>query len=249
MVERAATVEEERVTTAAGSAPATVRIQPPRRAWWKVPFQVLGRAAANFVEDRGTQMAAAISYYALFSLFPLAILAAAIFGIVLRDADVQARVLDAIVGVLPVEDSSVADQLRSVGDHPALRAALDLDRAVDPRAELESILRELYDVQESHHRSIKLIDRAVDHPELGSFWQTTGRVTPRTLLARYIESRIGSGQFRKLPDVRLGARIVIEVIATWAMHIKWDPTPEGFEPAAARESAIAFLISGLLPDP
>jgi len=43
--------------------------------------------------------------------------------------------------------------------------------------------------------------------------------------------------------------MVIEVIATWAMHIKWDPTPEDFEPAAAREHAIAFLVHSLVPDP
>ena len=178
----------------------------------------------------------------------------ALFSVCLRHADRSEPVTQP--DKLPVRTPArgelttwVTDQIRSVGDHPSLRAALDLDRAADPRAELESILGELYDIQERHHRSIKLIDRAVDHPELGSYWQTTGRVTPRTLLARYIESRIGSGQFRKLPDVRLSARIVIEVIATWAMHIKWDPTPEDFELAAARESAIAFLINGLLPDP
>ena len=104
------------MTTAAGSAPATARIQPPRRAWWKVPFQVLGRAAANFVEDRGTQMAAAISYYALFSLFPLAILAAAIFGIVLRNDSLQASAIDAIVGQIPVEKESIETVIQGLAN-------------------------------------------------------------------------------------------------------------------------------------
>ena len=142
----------------------------------------------------------------------------------------------------------VADEVRKVGDQPVLRAAIELDRAADPRVELESILAELYDVQENNHRSIKLMDRAVDHPELASFWQSRGRITPRKLLARYIESRIHSGQFRNAADVRLSARMVIEVIATWAIHIKWDHTPEEYDPAAARSNAIAFLMRGLLPD-
>jgi AcrR family transcriptional regulator len=144
--------------------------------------------------------------------------------------------------------SWVRNAIRRAGDYSALRAALESDRAADPRAELDSILRELYDVQESHHRSIKLIDRAVDHPELGSFWQSTGRVALRKLLARYIELRIHAGQFRNAANVRLSARMVIEVIATWAMHIKWDHSPEDFDPAAARENAISFLVRGLLPD-
>ncbi|MSQ30236.1 MAG: hypothetical protein EXR68_07105, partial [Dehalococcoidia bacterium] len=46
---------------------------------------VLGRAVTNFIEDRGSLMAAAISFHALFSLFPLTLLAVAVFGVVLRD--------------------------------------------------------------------------------------------------------------------------------------------------------------------
>ena len=38
------------------------------------PAVVLGRAVTNFIEDSGNQMAAAVSYYALFSLFPLTLL-------------------------------------------------------------------------------------------------------------------------------------------------------------------------------
>ncbi len=83
---------------------------------WKFPFHVLGRAATNFAEDRGTQLAAAISYFTLFSLFPLTLLAVSIFGIVLRNDEIQDRVLTAIIDFLPVEGSLVADSLRDVAD-------------------------------------------------------------------------------------------------------------------------------------
>jgi AcrR family transcriptional regulator len=177
----------------------------------------------------------------------------ALFSLCVRHADSDEVVIqpDSLPVRTPARGeltSWVREAIRRAGDYSALRAALESDQAADPRAELETILRELYDVQEKHHRSIKLIDRAVDHPELGSFWQSTGRVALRKLLARYIESRIRAGQFRKAANVRLSARMVIEVIATWAMHIKWDHSPEDFDPAAARENAIAFLIRGLLPD-
>ena len=76
--------------------------------------RLLGRALVGFVLDRGSQMAAAISYYALFSMFPLTLLAVSIFGIVLRDQPFQDRVLAAILDVLPVEDETIADALHRV---------------------------------------------------------------------------------------------------------------------------------------
>ncbi|MEX2447005.1 MAG: YhjD/YihY/BrkB family envelope integrity protein, partial [Dehalococcoidia bacterium] len=86
------------------------------RATPRLVFRVLGRAASNFADDRGTQMAAAISYYTLFSLFPLTLLAVSIFGVVLRSPEVQGRVLNAIIAFLPIQDESIAESLRSVAD-------------------------------------------------------------------------------------------------------------------------------------
>lgn len=90
--------------------------QGGRRLSWKTPFHVLGRAASNFAEDRGTQLAAAISYFTLFSLFPATLLVVSVFGIVLRDEAVQDRVLSAIIDYLPVEGSAVAESLRQIAD-------------------------------------------------------------------------------------------------------------------------------------
>ena len=83
---------------------------------WRLPLNLLGRAAGTFSADRGTFMAAAISYYTLFSLFPLTLLAVAIFGIVIRDDVVQTRVLNSIIEFLPIEDSSIEESLRRVAD-------------------------------------------------------------------------------------------------------------------------------------
>lgn len=54
-------------------------------------------------------MAAAISYYALFSLLPLLILTVALFGLILRDADLQIRVIDQLVASLPILPTEVSD--------------------------------------------------------------------------------------------------------------------------------------------
>jgi hypothetical protein len=40
--------------------------------------------------------------------------------------------------------------------------------------------------------------------------------------------------------------MIIEVIATWAIHIKWDRSPEDFDPSEARENAIDFLVAALI---
>lgn len=85
-------------------------------AQWRVPLLVLGRAVTNFIEDSGNQMAAAISYYALFSLFPLTLLAVSIFGVVLRDQGIQEQVLAGIISFLPIQDQSIANSLRNVAD-------------------------------------------------------------------------------------------------------------------------------------
>jgi len=98
-------------------APAAASSPPPTgspRFWFRQVPRLLGRALVGFVLDRGSQMSAAIAYYALFSMFPLTLLAVSIFGIVLRDQPFQERVLNAILDVLPVEDQTIADALHRV---------------------------------------------------------------------------------------------------------------------------------------
>ena len=87
-----------------------------RRSTLVVPYLVLRRATANFVDDRATQMAAGISYFALFSIFPFVLLAFASFGLVLRDEGLQQDVLEEVVDALPVESESIASALDNLAD-------------------------------------------------------------------------------------------------------------------------------------
>ena len=87
----------------------------PRTAiGWRTALTVLYRAVLNFNEDRASLLAAAISYYALFSLFPLAILAVAVFGIVLRDPEVERDVFATLVNAIPVEAPAVNESLQGL---------------------------------------------------------------------------------------------------------------------------------------
>ena len=60
------------------------------------------RSVQEFGDDRCTHMAAAISYYALFSLFPLLIFMVSIFGIFLQSSSLQEDLIDKVLEFIPL---------------------------------------------------------------------------------------------------------------------------------------------------
>ena len=85
--------------------------------------RALGRAAKltersvdAFFRHRAPQFAASISYYALFSIFPAAIVIAAIFGLVIADDDARNEVVDFLVEELPLSEDEGRGDLESVVD-------------------------------------------------------------------------------------------------------------------------------------
>lgn len=178
----------------------------------------------------------------------------ALFALCLRHADAIGPVPRP--AILPVAtpragelEGEIKQRLAAESVPAALAEALGRPRAQDARAELEAILRALYRRLAENRRGIKLIDRCMDHPGLGAIWQSAGRETGRAALRRYLERRMEAGQLRALPDARLAARIVLETIVTWAIHIHWDRAPEDIDPDAAREQVVDFLMRALLPTP
>lgn len=84
------------------------------------------RAVSGFLDDGSPQSAAAISYYGLFSLFPLAILAVAAFSLVADDSAARSRIIDLVLDNVPLREDrgrkdleqllvSVTDQARGFG--------------------------------------------------------------------------------------------------------------------------------------
>jgi membrane protein len=67
-------------------------------------LRVVPQAVDGFFADRCTQNAAAISYRALFSLAPLAIVLVSVFGLVLQNDELRSQVIDEIVDALPLSD-------------------------------------------------------------------------------------------------------------------------------------------------
>jgi len=79
----------------------------------RVPLRTLlprlgQRSVAEFLDDHCPQLAAAVAYHVLFSLFPLAIVLAGVFGIVVHTTGVQADVVDAIVANVPLSGEGTA---------------------------------------------------------------------------------------------------------------------------------------------
>ncbi|MEE8469747.1 MAG: YihY/virulence factor BrkB family protein [Dehalococcoidia bacterium] len=75
---------------------------------------VVKEAFHEFLADNCPHLAAAISYYFLLSLFPLALAAISIFGFILRSEEVEARVTEAIADLLPVSADFVARTIHGV---------------------------------------------------------------------------------------------------------------------------------------
>lgn len=66
-------------------------------------FHLIWRSYQNFARNDGLVYASAISYYLLFSLFPLIIITVAVFGVIVRDPATRVQVTNAIASQIPAE--------------------------------------------------------------------------------------------------------------------------------------------------
>ncbi len=71
--------------------------------------RLLARAARRLDADRGTHLAGSVAFRTLFSLFPLAILLAAVFAIVVSATGLRADVVDTIVRNVPLTNDGKAE--------------------------------------------------------------------------------------------------------------------------------------------
>jgi len=128
----------------------------------------------------------------------------------------------------------------------ALAAALGRSRVPDPRAELEGIVRKLYDAVARDRRGIKLLDRSArDHPELAALWFEGARGGLMALLGQYLEARSRRKLLRPLPHPAVAARLLIETVVFWAVHRHWDPHPQPVDDCVAKETVVRFIVSAL----
>jgi membrane protein len=95
-------------------------------ASWRLARGTYGR----YTRHQASLLAAAVAYYVLFSILPLAILVTAIGSVVLRDEGVRDRLIDEIVSALPLSEdegrNAVADAIEGVKHSSPPLSALGL---------------------------------------------------------------------------------------------------------------------------
>ena len=133
---------------------------------------------------------------------------------------------------------------------PALAAALARRRVAEPRAELEAIVRELYDQIARTRGPADAIERsAIDLPELYQLYFVEQRRAFFDRLTRYLEQRMARGQLRKVAEPWVAARFLAEAVVYFARHRHGDPDPSLFpDEDAAREGVVQLLVASLAPD-
>jgi membrane protein len=72
---------------------------------------LLVRSVKEFYRDGCTQLAAAISYYVLLSVFPLLIFSAGTLGLFLTDSRLQQELVDAVMDYLPLDEGEGRDDV------------------------------------------------------------------------------------------------------------------------------------------
>lgn len=142
--------------------------------------------------------------------------------------------------------SYVQDRLAQTQVPPALAKALSRARVGNPRAEVETIIGQLYDTFASNRNGIKLLDSSArDYPELAALWFDGARGGLLVLLTKYLDDRVRSRKLRRFPDSSIVARLIVETTVYWAVHRHWETRPQPIDESAARETAVRFIVSAL----
>lgn len=136
-------------------------------------------------------------------------------------------------------------QARLIEEARQLQLVTALERPPGSRArpnELELIVRDLYQRMARNRRALKLVDRcAIDHPELAAVWFEQGRYGQVALLAAYLEQR-GTRHLRRVPNLELVARMMLETVALWAIHMAWDAAPRPYDPNEVEDAVVDLLV-------
>ena len=74
-------------------------------------FRLLKRTFQEWKADRCSSMAAALSYYTVFSLPPLLLLVLTVLGLVVNPSEVQGRIGDEISGLVGPEGAAQVQQM------------------------------------------------------------------------------------------------------------------------------------------
>lgn len=124
----------------------------------------------------------------------------------------------------------------------------DAEGLDDPAAELESIMRELFGLEELTAQAADMIERSArELPELADLLNTGLRRPVLDALASYLDSRAKAGKLRATPDTAATARLVLETLTWFARHRHSDPYGAAIPASLAQDTAVDALLHALVP--
>jgi AcrR family transcriptional regulator len=155
----------------------------------------------------------------------------------------------------PLKPPSLAEMIRETRDFVAaevpfgtLADALRTADTDDPAGEFESVMRELFALEELTARAADMIERSArELPELADLLNSGLRRPVLDALTRYLDSRAATGLLRATPDTAATARLVLEALTWFARHRLSDPYGAAIEAQLAQDTAVDALLHALVP--
>jgi AcrR family transcriptional regulator len=134
----------------------------------------------------------------------------------------------------------IEDKVVSARAYHSLIAATTGDPEAFPTP--ETVIGEVWDSIERLAPTIRLIEKcAPDWPDLAALFYKTLRPSLLNMLQSYLERGIERGLVRQVPDTRLGARLIVETIAWFAIHRVGDVDGRYYDAAAAKRTTVDAL--------
>ena len=177
------------------------------------------RALRGYLDDHGPQLAAAISYYAVFAVLPLAILLVAGFGLVYDDAESRNEATDFLLDNLPIAEDDGRDELERIlrgvtGGAGALGLAALAGLVYASSGLMGSIRNALNTVWGTHGQRHFAVGKALDLLLVGAVGLLAGLSLAATVLKGFA---VDLSQELERPLGPLGAALGAAVDATGAL--------------------------------
>jgi AcrR family transcriptional regulator len=162
---------------------------------------------------------------------------------------------DEPAGRFPLKAPALAEMIRQAREFVdeaipfgSLAEALEVAETGDPAAELESIMRELFTLEEQTSVAADMIERSArELPELADLLNSGLRAPVLAALTGYLDSRAKAGQLRTTPDTAATARLVLETLTWFARHRLSDPYGAAIPAKLAQDTAVDALLHALVP--
>ena len=120
----------------------------------------------------------------------------------------------------------------------------------DSAAELEEILRELFQLESRTREAADMLERSArELPEMADLLNVVIRGPLLTALTEYLNGRVRAGMLRRTPDAAVTARLVLETLTWFARHRFSDPDGAAIPDDLAEDTAVDALVHALIPAP